>query len=469
MRMVASCLSCLAALWLALAPAPSLAQQQAQIPQNALQMKQSFAPLVHRVAPAVVNVYASRTEKLARNPLMDDPFFRRFFGGGDNIPRERVQRSLGSGVIVDPAGFVVTNNHVIENMTEVRVSLWDRREIEADIVLRDLRTDLAVLRLKGGPFPFLDMGDSDALEVGDVVLAVGNPFGVGQTVTSGIISAVARTQVGGTDYQFFIQTDAAINPGNSGGALIASTGQLIGINTAIFSQSGGSHGIGFAIPVNMVKVVMASAKRGDKLVRRPWFGARLQVVSSDLTESVGLDRPVGALVASTVERGPAAEAGLRAGDVILAVDGQSVDDPEAFGFRYATKPIGATTQLTVLRGGRKLALPVRLTPAPETRPRDVTAIKGRWPLAGVTVANMSPALAEEIASDFAGDGVVVLDVAQGSPAQELGLRKGDMILRVDEEPVPTTKALEALAKPRNYYWKLSIRRGGEVVTTAVGG
>ena len=447
-----------------------VASQQAQVPQSAAQMKMSFAPLVHRVTPAVVNVYASRVEKQQPNPLMDDPFFRRFFGGGNSMPRERVQKSLGSGVIVDPAGFVVTNNHVIENMTEVRVSLADRRELAADIVLRDPRTDLAVLKLKGsGAFPSLELGDSDALEVGDLVLAVGNPFGVGQTVTSGIVSALARTQVGVTDYQFFIQTDAAINPGNSGGALVDMNGRLIGINSAIFSQSGGSHGIGFAVPVNMVSVVLTSARTGSKMVRRPWFGARLQPVSSDLTESLGLDRPIGALVASVVEKGPAAEAGLKPTDVILAVDGQAVDDAEAFGFRFATKPLGGTSQLTVLRGGKKITLSVRLGPAPETKPRDIVAIKGRWPLTGLTVGNMSPALAEELSIDFSGEGVVVTEVAPGTPAQELGLKKGDMILSVDEEPVTSTRALEKLAKPRQYYWKLTIRRDGEVVTTPVGG
>ncbi|MCP8939007.1 DegQ family serine endoprotease [Alsobacter sp. SYSU M60028] len=464
MRLVAACLAlvCLAA--------PAGAQQPAQVPHTQFQVKQSFAPLVQRVTPAVVNVYASRIEKQTRNPLMEDPFFRRFFGGPDSAPQERVQRSLGSGVIVDPAGFVVTNNHVIENMTDVRVSLADRREFGADIVLRDTRSDLAVLRIKGGSgFPTLELGDSDALEVGDLVLAVGNPFGVGQTVTSGIISAVARTHVGATDYQFFIQTDAAINPGNSGGALVSSTGQLIGVNTAIFSQSGGSHGIGFAIPSNMVRVVVASAKAGAKVVRRPWFGARMQPVSSDLVESVGLDRPVGALIASVVEKGPAAEAGLKPGDVVLAIDGQEVDDAEAFGFRFATKPTGGEATLTVLRGGRKTTAKVRLAPAPETRPRDSLMLRGRWPLAGLTVANLSPALAEEIGMDYPGDGVVVTDVAAGTPAQELGLRKGDMVLRVDDEAVATTRALDALAKPRNYYWKLSIRRQGEVVTTVVGG
>ena len=442
---------------------------QTQVPQTMAQAKASFAPLVHRVTPAVVNVYATRVEKMPRNPLMDDPIFRRFFGGGDQV-QPRVQRSLGSGVIVDPSGYVVTNHHVIEGMTEVKVALVDKREFEADIVLRDPRTDLAVLKIKGNePFAALDLGDSDALEVGDLVLAVGNPFGVGQTVTSGIVSALARTQVGVSDYQFFIQTDAAINPGNSGGGLIDVNGRLVGINTAIFSQSGGSHGIGFAIPSNMVKVVVASAKSGSKAVRRPWFGGKLQSVSSDLVDSLGLDRPVGALIASVVDKSPAADAGLKAGDVILAVDGQQVDDPDGFGFRFATKPLGGAATLTVLRGGKKLSIPVKLTQAPETRPRDTLTLKGRWPLAGATVMNVSPAVADELSADIGYDGVVVSDVTQGSAAAELGLKKGDVILEVDENKVKSTRDLEKLAKPRQYYWKLVVQRGGEVLTTAVGG
>jgi S1-C subfamily serine protease len=224
---------------------PASAQDRA-VPASPAQLTLSYAPVVKRVAPAVVNVYAAKTVT-NRNPLFDDPLFRRFFGGPDG---PQVQRSLGSGVIVDPSGLVVTNHHVIEGADEVKVSLADKREIAAEVVLRDARSDLAVLRLKDNErFAAIDLGDSDALQVGDVVLAIGNPFAVGQTVTHGIVSAVARTQVGITDYQFFIQTDAAINPGNSGGALVDLNGKLVGINTAIYSRSGGSIGIGFAIPV----------------------------------------------------------------------------------------------------------------------------------------------------------------------------------------------------------------------------
>ena len=221
------------------------------VPQNAAELHLSFAPVVKKVRPAVVNVYASRVDRAPRNPLFDDPIFRQFFG--DAGQQSRVAQSLGSGVIVDASGLVVTNHHVIEGMTDVKVALYDRREFPAKIVLRDPRTDLAVLKIESTEsFPVLELGDSDAIEVGDIVLAVGNPFGVGQTVTQGIVSALARTQIGINDYGFFIQTDAAINPGNSGGALVDLDGKLIGVNSAIVSRSGGSVGIGFAIPVNMV-------------------------------------------------------------------------------------------------------------------------------------------------------------------------------------------------------------------------
>ena len=337
------------------ASAQSAAERVA--PQTRAEALLSFSGTVKKAAPAVVNVYASRTEAQPRNPLFDDPVFRRFFGDGAQGPGERTAQSLGSGVIVESNGLVITNNHVIENMTDVKVALSDRREYPADIVLRDPRTDLAVLRLKGaGSLPAIEVGDSDALEVGDLVLAIGNPFGVGQTVTQGIVSALARTQIGITDYGFFIQTDAAINPGNSGGALIDSKARLIGINSAIFSKSGGSVGIGFAIPVNMVKIVVAAAKSGGKQVRRPWLGASLQVVSKEIADSIGLDRPVGALVADMNPKGPAADAGLKRGDVIMAVDGQSVDDPEGLGYRMGTKPIGGVTEFSVMRSGKKTAV-----------------------------------------------------------------------------------------------------------------
>src|SRR3954463_9042398 len=282
----------LAAALIALVSVQAGIAQDRRVPASTTELRLSYAPVVQKVTPSVVNVYAARVVE-NRNPFMEDPFFRRFFGGGGGAMPQQVQRSLGSGVIVDASGLIMTNNHVIEGASEVKIALADKREFEAEIVLKDSRTDLAVLRVKDGreQFPAIDIGNSDELQVGDVVLAIGNPFGVGQTVTHGIVSALARTQVGITDYQFFIQTDAAINPGNSGGALVDLSGRLVGLNTAIFSRSGGSQGIGFAIPVNMVKVVVASAKSGGTTVKRPWLGAKLQNVTPDIAESLGVKGP----------------------------------------------------------------------------------------------------------------------------------------------------------------------------------
>ena len=357
------------------------------MPSSPEQLQLSYAPIVRRVAPAVVNVYAAKMVD-NRNPLFDDPLFRRFFGGPDG---PQVQRSLGSGVIVDPSGLVVTNNHVIEGADQVKVSLADKREFEAEIVLHDARSDLAVLRLKDrtSGLPAIELGDSDALQVGDVVLAIGNPFGVGQTVTHGIVSAVARTQVGITDYQFFIQTDAAINPGNSGGALVDLNGKLVGINTAIYSRTGGSIGIGFAIPVNMVRVVIASAKGGGSVVRRPWLGAKLQAVTPEIADSLGLKRPAGALVASVTNNSPAARAGLRTGDLIVVDRHPAGRRPECLRLPLCHQ---AARRPDADRGrarGRETRLVIALQSAPET-PREELVIQSRSPFLGVKVANLSP-------------------------------------------------------------------------------
>src|SRR6188768_1191949 len=340
--------------------------QERRVPTQS-ELRLSYAPVVQHVAPAVVNVYAAKVVQ-NRNPLLDDPIFRRFFGVPGGPGGNQVQRSLGSGVIVDAGGLIVTNNHVIEGADEVKVSLADKREFEAILVLKDPRTDLAILRIKDGRerFPVLDFADSDALQVGDVVLAIDNPFGVGQTVTHGIVSALARTQVGVSDYQFFIQTDAAINPGNSGGALVDMTGKLVGINTAIFSRSGGSQGVGFAIPATMVRVVVASAKGGGKAVKRPWLGAKLQNVTPDIAESLGLKRPAGALVATVSDKSPASRAGLKPSDLIVAVEGQTIDDPNAFDYRFATRQLGGSAQIDVQRSGKTVKLTVPLETAPDT-------------------------------------------------------------------------------------------------------
>jgi len=443
------------------------ASQDRRVPTGA-EIKLSFAPIVQRVAPTVVNVYAAKVVE-NRNPLFDDPLFRRFFGSPD-MPRERVQRSLGSGVIVDPSGLVVTNNHVIEGASEVKVALADKREFEAEMVLKDARTDLAVLRIRDGRerFPAIELGDSDDLQVGDIVLAIGNPFAVGQTVTQGIVSALARTQVGITDYQFFIQTDAAINPGNSGGALVDVSGRLAGINTAIYSRSGGSIGIGFAIPSNMVKVVVASARGGGGAVKRPWLGAKLQTITPEIAENLGLNRPSGALIASVSPSGPAQRAGLKTGDVIVAIDGLGVDDPNAFEYRFMTKPLGRTAQLGLVRAGREMRTNIALETAPET-PRDELVIRSRSPFSGARIANLSPALAEELRLETAAEGVVIVDIADGSLAQNFGFQRGDRIVSVNNERIARTRDLERVASQQNRLWRITIEREGKQVSVVFGG
>jgi Do/DeqQ family serine protease len=441
--------------------------QERQVPSSLAQLQYSFAPIVKRVAPAVVNVYATHVVE-NQNPFLADPFFRQFFGGG--IPSRQIERSLGSGVIVDPSGLVVTNYHVIRGASEVRVALADKREFDAEIVLKDQRSDLAVLRIKDAKerFPVLEFANSDALQVGDVVLAIGDPFGVGQTVTHGIVSALARTQVGTSDYQFFIQTDAPINPGNSGGALVDMSGRLVGINSAIASSSGGSEGVGFAIPANMVRVVVASAEAGSHTVRRPWLGAKLQEVTRDLADSLGLARPAGALVASVVAGSPAASAGIKPGDVLVSVDGMAVEDPNAFDYRFATEPLGGTARVGLIRQGQQLVVGVALQPVPET-PRAEVEIRSASPFRGATVANLAPALAEELRLDPGAEGVVITAVADGSTAQSIGFRPGDIVVSVNNQRIERSADLERIANSGSRSWRITIRRGDQQISVMFSG
>jgi serine protease Do len=456
----------LALAFMLLAALPAGAQEK--VPGSEAEIKLTFAPIVRATSPAVVNVYAQRMVASRQfGGLFEDPFFRQFFG--EDAPRRpRVQNSLGSGVIVDPAGMIVTNNHVIRGGSEIRVVLADKREFEAKVVLTDERTDLAILRIEAGgeELPSLELADSDNLDVGDLVLAIGNPFGVGQTVTSGIVSALARTDVGVSDYQFFIQTDAAINPGNSGGALIDMRGRLIGINTAIFSRSGGSIGIGFAIPSNMVRTVVQSAERGQK-VRRPWMGADLQDVTADIAETIGLARPEGALVAGLHPGSPLAAAGLQRGDVILALDGKAIENAKEFGYRVATAEIGSSAMLEYQRGGTRKETRVKLVTAPETVARSETEIGGRSPFTGLVVANLSPAVADELGLASQTTGVVALEV-KGGPARRF-FRKGDVILEVNGVPIDSIAALEQTAQAADGYWEFSVNRRGRVLRMRLGG
>ena len=440
-------------------------------PTSNAELQLSYAPLVRRTAPAVVNIYARKVvRRTFRSPLFNDPFFRRFFG--DVLPpgarRERIENSLGSGVIVRPDGYIVTNNHVISGADEVIVALADRREFDADVVLTDERTDLAVLRIEteGTSLPHLELMDSDDLEVGDIILAIGNPFGVGQTVTSGIVSALARTQVGVADYRYFIQTDAAIDPGNLGGAMVGLDGRLAGVNTAIFSKSGGSIGIGFAVPANMVRVVVESALRGGRVVR-PWLGATGQGVTADIAAAQGLDRPSGVLVNAVYPRGPADRAGIKVGDIIKAVGRHKVLDPEGLEFRIATHPLDSNVELTVLRGERTLKTGVALGPPPEVPQRNLTWIEGRGPLAGARIGNLSPAFAEELGFDPMRRGVVVVVVATNSPARNLRLKPGDVLVRINGKEIELVEDVLVATNEEASNWRIAIKRGDRQLNVMV--
>ncbi|MDH5748831.1 MAG: Do family serine endopeptidase [Rhodospirillales bacterium] len=467
-RILTMCLA--AAVFLGAGPT----QAQKDIPASQSQIQLSYAPLVKKAAPAVVNVYTRKVVKSRQiSPLFDDPFFRRFFGEGlglniPNTPKNRVQNSLGSGVIVRQDGVVVTNNHVIEGADEIRVVLADRREFDASIIGVDERTDLAILKVDSGgeDLPFLEFRDSDDVEVGDLVLAIGNPFGVGQTVTGGIISALARTQVGISDLNSFIQTDAAINPGNSGGALIGMEGRLIGINTAIFSKSGGSMGIGFAIPSNMVRFVLTGVTKNGKLVR-PWLGAWGQTVTADMATSLGLKRPTGILINKLYQGGPADRAGLRVGDVLLTINGHEVINLESVNFRIGTQDVGSRVKITALRRNRELNMTLKMEAPLEIPPRNVTELTGPQPLSGAVVANMSPALAVELGLDGFDPGIIILKLMRGSNAHRLRFKPGDLVIEVNETKVSSVSQLQKILNRKTDQWRIAVNRNGKTQSLVI--
>ena len=427
--------------------------------------------MVKTVSPSVVNVYATRIEQQSVSPFANDPFFSRFFGQRQFQSRPRESQSLGSGVIVEAGGVILTNRHVIEGATDVRIALSDGREFAVDVVIEDAQTDLAVLRVQqagGTEFPAITFANSDGLEVGDLVLAIGNPFGVGQTVTSGIVSALARTGVERSDYEFFIQTDAAINPGNSGGALVDMDGHLVGINTAIYSQSGGSVGIGFAIPANMARLVADAGVAGGEIVR-PWFGAKMQAVNADIAASLGMAAPHGALITEVAPDGPAAQAGFASGDVILSVDGLAVDDPSAFNFRLATRPIGQTTELARLRNGTTTNVIFTIQAAPVADETMIAQIDGDSRFAGTSVRQLDPALAELKGLPYDATGVIITDIAAGSPAQAMGLRVDDVIISLNDMAMNTAQAFADTASKRVRTWQIILQRDGRVTRSIVSG
>jgi Do/DeqQ family serine protease len=453
-----------------LAAAPVTAQRR-EPPPTREAAQYSFAPIVRKAAPAVVNVYVRARVPTFVSPFADDPLFRRFFGERFGMPQERIQNSLGSGVIVAPEGVVVTNTHVVKigGAAEIRIALADRREFDAKVVQLDDKSDIAVLRIEGGEgrFPYLEFENSDAVEVGDMVLAIGNPFGVGQTVTSGIISALGRTEVGNSDAQIYIQTDAAINPGNSGGALIDMAARVVGINTAIFSRSGGSHGVGFAVPSNMVRLVVDSAIAGRKL-ERPWLGAKLDTMTREMAEAMGIARVAGAIVTRVHDAGPAAQAGLQTGDVIVAVDGYEVADARAILYRLTTRGVGNHCRLDIVRKGRQLSLEVALRAAPQAGKDDVRNLSGAHPFDGARVSNILPAIADELSLEDQ-EGVVILQVRPDSKAARIGFQPGDVIQQVGRKKIETVGELEAVLRERQQVWLVQLKRGNQSVRLQLAG
>ena len=422
------------------------------VPTDSTTMKQSFAPVVREAAPAVVNISARSIQR-----VQADPFFQ-FFGGG--MPQQRVAESAGSGVIVRSDGVVVTNNHVIQGAQQIRVVLNDRREFPAEVILADERSDIAVLRLQNvtEQLPVLAIDDREELQVGDLVLAIGNPFGVGQTVTNGIISALNRTETGISDSGSFIQTDAAINPGNSGGPLVDMDGDVIGINTAIFSRSGSSAGVGFAVPASMVRRVVDSALGGDTAVVRPWLGVKGDTVSAEIARSLGMARPQGLTVTDVYDGGPGDRAGLRQGDVITAIDGAEVHDQAGLNFRVGTRNPNDSVAITVLRDGRSQTINARVQALPGDAKADGVIIQ-QGPFSGSQIAALNPALADRLGGDPFAQGLLITNVARGSYAARAGLRPGDLVREVNGRPVRTPQALQGLGAS-----EVTIERQGRRMT-----
>lgn len=458
---------------LSLLACPAFAQTEKVTPTDQTTVQLSFAPLVKKVAPAVVNIYTSRTvTRRYSHPFMDDPFFRQFFNmpgmGQGGETRKKVDGALGSGVIVSANGLVVTNTHVIKGAEEIKVILSDGREFAAKVSLMDEASDVALLRIdnNGQSLPYAEMKPSEALEVGDLVLAIGNPFGVGQTVTSGIVSGLARSTLNINDYNFFIQTDAAINPGNSGGPLVSMDGGVIGINTAIFSESGGSVGIGFAIPSEMVESVIAAEAGGSKNIVRPWLGVSSQAVTAEIAESLGLATPRGTLISALHKESPLAKAGVKVGDILVSLNGHDIRDPSEMKFRMATVKIGEAAKIGYLRKGKVLEASVTAIAPPDVPPRsEFTPETGFF--SGVTVANINPAVAGELGlNDQDAKGVIVT----GTEGQSYGariFRKGDIIVNINKREITDIETFKKTLTLRMALITITINRGGQLQQIAI--
>ena len=435
---------------------------ETRVPETQAEIALGFAPLVKQAAPAVVNIYARRVVEARRSPFQGDPFFEDFFRDF-GAPQPRVQNSLGSGVILSADGIVVSNYHVVGMATDIRVVLTDRREFSARVLLGDQESDLAILQLEDAEaLPHLGLRDSDHVDVGELVLAIGNPFGVGQTVTSGIVSGLARSGAAtGNVRGYFIQTDAAINPGNSGGALVDVNGALIGVNTSILSRSGGSNGIGFAIPANLVAQFMAQAREGRTGFQRPWAGMAGQPVDADLAASLGLAIPEGIVVSDLHRLSPFAAKGVQVGDVITEVDGQPVNSPAEMLFRMSVAGIGTTASITRVREGQAESVLVDMIVPPDNPPRQELVLDDRTVLQGLTVAHANPVVIARFGLPLSAEGVVVLDPSELGAA--MGLRSGDLIEVINGDPVAQPRDVrDALTNPGRRIQIELLRRGQPV-------
>lgn len=441
-----------------------------RVPQSETQLKLTFAPVVKKVSPAVVNIYAQKKVKRAvRHPFFSDPFFNNFFNnrafGG--YLQERMENTLGSGFIISSEGLIMTNAHVIENAEDVAVYLSDGREFKAEVKLIDEPSDLALLRIdpEGEKIPYLEFSKSENLEVGDLVLAIGNPFGVGQTVTSGIVSAVSSKASNITDFNFFIQTDAAINPGNSGGPLVSLDGQVVGVNTAIFSRDGGSLGIGFAVPSEMALAVIAAEASGqitERGVIRAWVGATGQDVTPDIAKSLGIREPKGVLISEVHPEGPAAEAGLKTGDLVLSMNDRPINDAQELLFRFATLSIGERVKLEYLRKGKKRNAIFEAKPPVEIPPKNATVLKGTHPFSGVEVINVSPAVKVEYSLQGQEEGVIISKPNSQRRYGAISFKPGDGIIAINGQKITSVKQLEKLLETpqQTRGWNVVIRRNG---------
>jgi serine protease Do len=435
--------------------------------------KTSYAPIVKEVLPSVVNISSSKVVKASREmeQLQMDPMFRQFFGGEGHgqfgVPKDQREKSLGSGVIVSPEGYILTNNHVVDGATDVQVTLSDKREFKARVIGSDPKTDVAVLKIDASGVTPLTIGDSSKVEVGDVALAIGDPFGVGQTVTKGIISAKGRGGLGIEDYEDFIQTDAPINPGNSGGALVNDRGELIGINTAIISHgSGGSQGIGFAVPANLARQVMDQILKNGKVVRA-YLGILPQDITPTMAKALGEKEARGIVVGDVTPNSPAQESGLQRGDILVEVNGKPVTDSNALRMNISMMPPGTSIKLKVMRSGSERDMTVKLAEMPtETAKVNSQEEGGNKALDGVEVSNLNPQTAEELNLPPSTTGVVVSSVDPSSKMADSGLREGDVIQEVNHQPVKNLSEFQSAIRKAGDDPLLLVNRGGRTLFIA---